>query len=88
VGTTRGRTKRDLRFGSNDAVSTIAVPASAPTAKYYNDCVVKKEITIHNIAEEMKVVVRSRPELHSKPATAALLQALIKLCGLPNPELK
>jgi hypothetical protein len=74
--------------GAIDAVSTIAVPTQVSTSKYYNDCIVKKEITVHNIVEEMKVVVQSRPELHPKPATSALLAALIKLCGLPNPDLK
>jgi hypothetical protein len=74
--------------GAIDAVSTIAVPTQVSTSKYYNDCIVKQEITVHNIVEEMKVIVQSRPELHPKPATAALLAALIKLCGLPNPDLK
>jgi hypothetical protein len=74
--------------GAIDAVSTIAVPAQASTSKYYNDCIAKKAITMHDIAEEMKVVVRSRPELYPKPATGVLLEGLVKLCGLPNPELK
>jgi len=74
--------------GAIDAISTISVPAQAATAKYYNDCVVKQQIKAHDIGEEMKVVVRSRPELYPKPATVVLLQALIKLCGLPNPEAK
>jgi hypothetical protein len=71
--------------GAIDAVSTISVPAQAATAKFYNDCVVQKQIKAHDIVEEMKVIVRSRPELYPKPATGALLQALIKLCGAPNP---
>ena len=71
--------------GAIDAVSTITTPPSAATAKYYNDCLVKKEIKAHDIVEEMKVAVRSRPELYPKPATGALLAALIKLCGQPNP---
>jgi hypothetical protein len=71
--------------GAIDAVFTIAVPAQAGTAKFYNDCVVTKQIKAHDIVEEMKVIVRSRPELYPKPATAALLQSLIKLCGAPNP---
>jgi hypothetical protein len=74
--------------GAIDAVSTITTPAQAGTAMYYNDCLVRKEIKVHDIVEEMKVVVQSRPELYPKPATGALLAALIKLCGLPNPELK
>jgi hypothetical protein len=72
--------------GAIDAVSTIAVPAQAATAKFYNDCVVKKQLKAHDIAEEMKVAVRSRPELYSKPATAVLLASLVKLCGTPVPE--
>jgi hypothetical protein len=74
--------------GAIDAVFTIAVPAQASTSKYYNDCLVKQEIELHDIVEGMKVVVQSRPELYPKPATAALLAALVKLCGLPNPEQK
>jgi hypothetical protein len=74
--------------GAIDAVSTITVPAGAMTAKYYNDCIVQKAIKAHDLVEEMKVAVRSRPELSSKPATGVLLQALIKLCGLANPEQK
>jgi len=72
--------------GAIDAVFTIAVPAQAATSKFYNDCVVQKQIKAHDIVEEMKVVVRSRPELYSKPATGVLLQALIKSCGTPIPE--
>ena len=72
--------------GAMDAVFTIAVPAQAATAKFYNDCVVNKQIKAHDIVEEMKVIVRSRPEMYSKPATGVLLQALIKLCGTPIPE--
>jgi hypothetical protein len=72
--------------GAVDAVFTIATPASAGTAKFYRDCVVENGIKAHDIVEEMKVIVRSRPEMYSKPATGAVLQALIKLCGTPNPE--
>ena len=43
---------------------------------------------MHVIAEEMKVVVQSRPDLSPKPATGAVLAARVKLCGLPNPEQK
>ena len=71
--------------GAIDAVFTIATPASAGTAKYYNDCVVNKQIKAHDIVEQMQVIVRSRPELYPKPATAVLLESLIKLCGTPNP---
>jgi hypothetical protein len=74
--------------GAIDAVSTIAVPAQAGTSKFYNDCVVKQGIKAHDIVEEMRVEVRSQPELYPKPATGVLLAALIKLCGLPNPGLK
>ena len=72
--------------GAIDAVFTIAVPAQAGTAKYYNDCIVKNGITAHDLAEEMKSVVRTRPEFYPKPATAVLLLAMIKLCGQPVPE--
>ena len=72
--------------GALDAVSTISVPAQVATAKFYNDCVVKKQIKAHDLVEDMKVIVRSRPEMYSKPATGVLLQALIKLCGTPIPE--
>jgi len=74
--------------GAIDAVSTITVPPGASTAKYYNDCIVKKAITARDIVEEMKVAVRSRPELSPKSATGVLLQALINLCGSANPEQK
>ena len=74
--------------GAIDAVFTIAVPAQASTSKYYNDCLLKRQVKLHDIVEEMKVVVRSRPELYPKPATGVLLAALIKLCGQPNPEQK
>jgi len=72
--------------GAIDAVFTVTVPAGTATAKFYNDCVVQKQIKAHDIVEEMKVVVRSRPELYFKPATGALLQALMKLCGTPIPD--
>ena len=72
--------------GAIDAVFTIAVPAQTDTAQFYNDCVVKKQIKAHDLVEEMKVIVRSRPELYPGPATVALLQSLIKFCGTPNPE--
>jgi hypothetical protein len=72
--------------GAIDAVSTIAVPAQASTAKYYNDCLVKNGIKAHDLVEQMQVIVRTRPELFPKPATAALMQSLIKLCGLSVPE--
>jgi hypothetical protein len=71
--------------GAIDAISTIAVPAQAATSRYYNECLVKKQIKAHDIVEEMKVAARSRPELYPKPATTALMEALIRLCGLPNP---
>jgi hypothetical protein len=74
--------------GAIDAVFTIAVPAQVSTSKFYNDCIVKQGIKAHDIVEEMKAAVRSRPELYPKPATGVLLAALVKLCGLPNPELK
>jgi hypothetical protein len=69
--------------GAFDAISTIAVPATANTAKFYNDCVVKNGITAHDLVQEMKSIVRARPELSPKPTTAALLAAMIKLCGRP-----
>jgi hypothetical protein len=83
--------------GAIDSLSTIATPPTAATAKYYNDCLVKKQITAHiiaeemraivkTIAEEMRAIVKTRPELRPKPATGALLQSLIKLCGLPVPD--
>jgi len=72
--------------GAIDAVFTIGVPASANTAKYYNDCVVKNGIKAHDLVEQMKSIVRTRPELYPKPATTVLLAAMIKLCGQPVPE--
>ena len=72
--------------GAIDAVFTIAVPAQAATARFYNDCVVNKQIKAHYIVEEMKVIVRATPELYPKPATGAFLQSLIKLCGLPSDD--
>jgi hypothetical protein len=72
--------------GALDAVFTISTPPQVATAKFYNDCVVKKQIKAHDIVEDMKVIVRSQPELYPKPATGALLAALIKLCGQPNSE--
>jgi hypothetical protein len=72
--------------GAIDSLSTITTPPTAATSKYYNDCLVKKQITAHIIAEEMKAIVQTRPELRPKPATGALLQSLIKLCGLPVPD--
>jgi hypothetical protein len=71
--------------GAFDAVSTIAVPATANTAKFYNDCIVKNGLTAHDLVQEMKSIVRTRPELSPKPTTAALMAAIIKLCG-PAPE--
>jgi hypothetical protein len=71
--------------GAIDAVFTIAVPAQTGTAKFYDDCVVKKQIKAHDLVEDMEVIVRSRPELYAKPSTVVLLQALIKECGVPNP---
>jgi len=72
--------------GAIDAVFTIAVPAQASTAKYYNDCIVKNGIKAHDLVEEMQSIVRTRPELYPKPAAAVLLAAMIKLCGQPVPE--
>ena len=72
--------------GALDAVFTISTPPQVATAKYYNDCVVQKQIKAHDIVEEMKVTVRSRPELYSKPAAGVMLVSLIKLCGTPIPE--
>jgi hypothetical protein len=34
--------------GAIDSLSTITVPPAAATAKYYNDCLVKKQITAHS----------------------------------------
>src|SRR5262245_61982664 len=59
--------------GAIDWLSTVAAPPSAATGKYYNDCLVNKQITAHTIAEEMKAIVQTRPELRPKPATGALL---------------
>jgi hypothetical protein len=72
--------------GALDAVFTISTPPQVATAKFYNDCVVKKQIKAHDIVDDTKVIVRSRPELYTGPATVALLQSLIKFCGTPNPE--
>jgi hypothetical protein len=72
--------------GAVDSVFTIATPASAGTAKFYNDCVVKNGIKAHDLVEQMKSIVQTRPELYPKPATGALLAAMIKLCGQPVPE--
>jgi len=85
VGATVGWIEGDLHPGAIDAVFTIAVPAQAATAKFYNDCVVKNQIKAHDIVEQMTVIVRSRPELHPEPATGVLLETLIKLCATPNP---
>ncbi|MGX9431169.1 MULTISPECIES: hypothetical protein [Bradyrhizobium] len=70
--------------GAVDAIFTVAVPAQVATAKFYNDCFVEKKIKAHDIVEGMEALVRSRPELYSKPATAVLMQSLTKLCGTPN----
>jgi len=72
--------------GAIDSLSTITTAPTAATAKYYNDCLVQKQITAHIIAEEMRAIVQTRPELRPKPATGALLQSLIKLCGAPVPD--
>jgi hypothetical protein len=77
---------KELYVAGAVALSTIAVPAQAGTAKYYNDCLMKKEITAHIIAEEMRTIVQTRPELRPEPATGALLASLIKLCGMPVPD--
>ena len=60
--------------------------SEAGTAKYYNECLVKKGITVLDLAEEMKAIVQTQLDLHPKPATAALLASLTKICGLPVPE--
>ena len=72
--------------GAIDSLSTITTPPSAATSKYYNDCLAKKQITAHIIAEDMRTIVQTRPELRPKPATGVLLQSLIKLCGSPVPD--
>jgi hypothetical protein len=69
--------------GAIDSLSTIAVPTQAATAKFYNECLTKNQTTAHTIAEEMKVIVRTRPDLRDKPATGTLLASLVKLCGFP-----
>src|SRR5215467_4739400 len=71
--------------GAIDSLSTVTTPPSAPTAKFYNDCLVTKQISAHVIAEEMKTIIQTRPDLRPKPATHTLLAALIKLCGLAVP---
>jgi hypothetical protein len=71
--------------GALDAVSTITSTAEVASAKYYNDCVVQKQIKAHDIVEEMNALVRSRAELYPKPATIAFMHTLVKLCGSPNP---
>jgi len=72
--------------GAIDSISTISTPSEAATAKYYNDCMVKKQITAHIISEEMKAIVRTRPELRPKPATGTLVASLIKICGAPGSD--
>jgi len=72
--------------GAVDALSTISTPFEVGTAKFYNDCLMKKQITAHDVAEEMKAIVQRRLELHPKPATGALLASLLKLCGSPVPD--
>ena len=72
--------------GALDAVFTITVPAQVASAKFYNDCVVQKPLKAHDIVEEMKATVRSRPELYSKPAAVVMMMSLVKLCGTPAPE--
>jgi hypothetical protein len=69
--------------GAIDALSTIAVPAQASTAKHYNDCLRKQQITAHQVSEGMSAIVQTQPELRPKPATTALMASLIKLCGTP-----
>jgi hypothetical protein len=72
--------------GAIDWLSIVTVPPAAASAKFYNDCLVNKQITAHIIAEEMKTIVQTRPELRSKPAPGTLLASLIKLCGSPVPD--
>ena len=69
-------------------LSTIAVPAQSGTAKYYNECLMKKEIAAHNLAEERKVIVQTRMDLHPEPATGALLAAPDKVIWTAGARLK
>jgi hypothetical protein len=71
--------------GAVDWLSTVSTSTEVGNAKYYNDCLMKRQVTAHDLAEEMKVIVQTRLELHPKPATGALLASLIKVCGTPVP---
>jgi len=72
--------------GAIDWFSFISVAPAASTAVFYNDCLAKKQVTTHVIAEEMKLIIKTQPELRPKPATATLLASLVKMCGTPAPE--
>jgi hypothetical protein len=72
--------------GAIDWLSTVTVAPAAGTGKYYNDCLAKKGITVHEFAELMKEVVQTRLDLRPKPASGAILATLIKMCGTPVPE--
>jgi hypothetical protein len=69
--------------GALDAVSTISVPAQVATAKFYNDCVVKKQIKAHDIVEDMKVILRSRPELYPPAGYGCTIAGTDKVWGTP-----
>ena len=72
--------------GAIDWLSTVTTPPAAGTGKYYNDCLAKREITVHEVAELMKEVVQTRLDLRPKPAPGTILATLIKICGTPVPE--
>jgi len=72
--------------GVVDALSTIAVPAQATTAKHYNECIVKSRMSLGQIAEGTKKFMEMHSDQRYKPAPSRVVAYLITLCGVPTPS--
>ena len=69
--------------GAFDAVSTIAIPAQAKVARYFNECVTKAGLSTGQLAENMKAYAGTQSNLQNKPVPGVLMRYLISLCGTP-----
>src|SRR5262249_55588730 len=66
-----------LPIGMRELYVAGAVDTAPP--KFYNDCLMKKQITADALAEEMKTIVQTRLELHPKPATGRIIGITAKV---------
>jgi len=71
-------------MGMYDLLVTLAdSDAGVRRGRHYGACVSKAKMSNRDLAENVRLFGASRPELHSQPVTAVLIQYLIGLCGKP-----